>query len=112
MSTFSNISHDSRPESIGGVDVDLRPLIVAIRELTHSLKTPGALLDSGDLVIPPAQVTVNVPELKVPNISVSVPDYEQVAPIVNVHVPEMALPPAPVVQVTFPILPNYHDRIN
>jgi hypothetical protein len=100
--TFSGIDH--KPASIGsrediqlslGDMVDLRPIEVAIRQLSAAIERAE---------VPQPVVTVPVPSVTMPEINfqpqVSVTPQP---PTVQVNVPEQAPPPAPTVNVVLPV---------
>lgn len=101
--TFSNISHSSGTGgSSTGMEIDLRPLIIAIRELSASVKNPdNSLEEARPFVVPAPEVTVNEPEQKL-SFTIDVP--EQAVPTVNVSAPQVTIAPQEV-SFTIPVWP-------
>lgn len=90
------VSHFSGAVS-GGADVDLRPVLVAIRELSAAITGKEA---------EERTIVVQAPAVSIPEI-ISKPEivvHVQPTPI-EIKVPETAPLPAPVVNVAFPVLP-------
>lgn len=86
--TFKNIDHSTSGGLSGAAssEVDLRPLIVAIRELTARIG--GGSLDPAEPMIitqEPAVVHVTVPEQKPTPVTVTLPEMQ---PEIVINVPE------------------------
>lgn len=103
MGTMSNVDHRSSQTSAFsgavGEQVDLRPVIVAIRELSGAIA--GKEAEDRTIVVPAP--TVTMPEiLNQPQIKVEV----QPTPVpVEIKLPTQEALPPPVVNVAFPVMP-------
>jgi hypothetical protein len=95
--TFKSVDHSSG--GVSSIDVDLRPLIVAIRELTAKLG--GGSLEPSDtqtvVTMEPPVVNVTVPEPVSQPVTVSLPEMQ---PEIVVNVPEVV--PQVTVHTQFP----------
>ena len=98
MSCIDHKSGSANAGSNGSVvvqEIDIRPLVVAIREMAASLKDPD---EPREIVVHTPPPTVSVTTEK-PVVNVSLPE---ICPQVNVKVPES--PPASIT-VCFPVWP-------
>ena len=97
------ITHSQeQPITVGGIALDLSPLVAAIKENTEVLRHMSPVVN-----VPAVPVVVQVPEMSPTPVSVTLPEM---SPTVEVHPPEVVIqktdgtlqPMQPVIELSIP----------